>query len=439
MAKRATNGAGCFRPYKKDMFEYRVQYGTKSNGKPRIVNVTGKTKKECKDKMKEKLEKLDGPVCIEDCSKITLTELCYKHFNADLTETEKLKDTGADRREVTIKNQVAKYDIGKLQVMAITPQDVYQHIEYLIANTKLKVSSIQKAFYVINSAYNWAISQQMISVNPCTPVKEKITYRFKNLKDKHSTDSDIIVLSDEEIALFRAEATKLNKNSKPLYQYGLGALFILEVAIRSGEYSALRLDRYNETTHTLAVTMTRKRVRDRNAGEGEKKTKIVEGIVKNYHAREIVLSEEAERLLKAIIKNTKATNPNDYIQINSRGGPTEPTRLWNDFNIIYRKIGLDKGITGAHVLRRTFATKAYEAGASTLAIAAYLGDTEQTVTHYYISTRKRIRIGNKTINIIPLPNEAPKRGLREIKSTPIDVTKEPWYNDQYEVIDDEDD
>ena len=91
------------------------------------------------------------------------------------------------------------------------------------------------------------------------------------------------------------------------------------------------------------------------------------------------------------------------------------------------------------MLRRTFATKAYEAGASTLAIAAYLGDTEQTVTHYYISTRKRIRIGNKTINIIPLPNEAPKRGLREIKSTPIDVTKEPWYNDQYEVIDDEDD
>ena len=57
MAKRATNGAGCFRQYK-DGFEYRIQKGYKSNGKPNIINTTGKTKKECRGKNAKSLNSL---------------------------------------------------------------------------------------------------------------------------------------------------------------------------------------------------------------------------------------------------------------------------------------------------------------------------------------------------------------------------------------------
>lgn len=62
-----------------------------------------------------------------------------------------------------------------------------------------------------------------------------------------------------------------------------------------------------------------------------------------------------------------------------------------------------KDVSGVHILRRTYATIAHENGASTLDIAAYLGDDEKTVIKHYIATRKRIRVGNQTRNVVPLP------------------------------------
>lgn len=402
--KRSTNGSGCFRPYKYGGFEYRLQHGYKSNGNPNILTTLGKTKTECKEKMKKKLEGFTPFLCsFENCSKMSLAELCYKHLGEHLSEKDRLKAKSADRRESTIRNQIEKYPIGKLQVTAITFQDIDRHIEGLISNSGLSLSSIQKTFDVINSSYNWAISQQMLVTNPCNPVKDKIIHRFSSLKKKHTTDSVIIVLSDEEIEKLKSEAVKVDKNGKLVYQYGYGALFILATGIRSGEYCALRLSDWNRKTHTLLITKTRGISKNRNAKGDEPKYTARENVVKNYHAREIVLSQEAEALLEIICKNTHAVNPDDYIQINSDGNPTEPSRFGSDISTIYRRAGLGKEISGVHVLRRTFATIAHENGASTLDIAAYLGDEEQTVIKYYIATRKRIRVGDQTKNVVPLP------------------------------------
>ena len=404
MGKRSTNGSGCYRPYKYGGYEYRLQHGYKQNGKPNILTTLGKTKTECREKMKKKLEQITSvPLSIEDCSKITLTELCYKHLNEHLSEKDRLKGKSADRREGTIRNQIEKYPIGKLQVAAVTFQDVNRHIEGLINDSGLSLSSIEKAFDVINSAYNWAISQQMLMVNPCNPIKDKLKHRFSNLEDKHSTDSDIIVLSDEEIEKLKSEAAKLDERGKPIYQYGPGTLFILATALRSIEYCALRLSDWDREAHTISITKTRGISKDRNAKYSEPVYTARENIVKNNHARELVLSEEAEKLLKEICKNSGATNPDDYVQINSEGKPTEPSRFGTDINKIYKNAGLGKDVSGVHILRRTYATIAHENGASTLDIAAYLGDDEKTVIKHYIATRKRIRVGNQTRNVVPLP------------------------------------
>lgn len=404
MAKRATNGAGCFRQYK-DGFEYRIQKGYKSNGKPNIINTTGKTKKECREKMQKKLEQLALLPSSKDCLKMTLSELCKKHIEYDSKKIENLEDTSHSRRGVTARNQIDKYDIGKLQVTAITPMDIDRHIEWLISNTSLSLSSIEKTFHAINGAYKWAIAQQMLYFNPCDAVKDKFRHRIKKLAARYDTDAEILVLSDEEVEILKKQATKTYKNGKPVYEYGLGGLFLNETALRCGEYCALRVSDWHRNTHTLLITKTRHRVENFECKENEPKYILTEGPVKNYHVREIVLSEEAERLLEQICKNSGATNPDDYIQVNRRGKPTEPTKFIQSINNIFRKAGLDEGISGSHVFRRSYATRAHNKKADSIDIAAYLGDTEQTVIKHYIATGKKIRIGDKTQNVIPIPDK----------------------------------
>mgnify|MGYP003302003725 FL=1 len=109
-----------------------------------------------------------------------------------------LKPKAADRRESTINNQIAKYIIGSLQVQNITSKDLEDHIEVLINENHLSVSSIKKTLDVINSAFEWAISQKILFENPCTPVMKKLRKRLSDLETIEADDAGVIVLSAEE-------------------------------------------------------------------------------------------------------------------------------------------------------------------------------------------------------------------------------------------------
>ena len=79
---------------------------------------------------------------INNIYKDTLTTLCKKHLASDISHKHMLKPKAADRRESTINNQIAKYPIGCLQVQSVTSQDFENHIEGLISESKLSISSI---------------------------------------------------------------------------------------------------------------------------------------------------------------------------------------------------------------------------------------------------------------------------------------------------------
>lgn len=408
---RAKNGAGCMKKDKKTgRYRFQKQFGHNPDGRPRLLVVTGKTEKECRKKMEAKMEIAKAPPLNANlCKKMTLTDLCYRHFKAHLAEEDRLKPKSADRRESTIRNQVEKYPIGNLQVSSITSFDVDSHIEDLIKAKKLSVSSIQKAYDVINSAYKWAISQQLLRYNPCTAVHDKITHRFTNIEAKRSTVEEIRVLSSEEIVVFKNEANKLCRNGKPKYRIGLAAQLLLATGLRVGELCALLWSDWDRDAHTLSITKTRFTAKDRNAAAGETVYKAMEGIVKNCHWREISLSPEAEELLTKIFAISGKTSPEDYIVLNRSFNPTCPTRFINALNLLFRNSGLSEDIvihediSGAHIFRRTCATLMADAGIPTLKIAAYLGDLESTIIKHYIATSKKIKVGNKTKNIVPYP------------------------------------
>jgi len=297
-----------------------------------------------------------------------------------MSQRDRIKPTAADRRECTIRNQIEPYPIGSTQCSSVKSADVKNHIERLIDENKLSVSSIKKCFDVINSAYNWAISQEALSYNPCTKVCDEIRHRLSKLEDIDSDEEDVIVMSEEDAKL------------------------LMHTGIRVGELCALRWKNYDMKYHTLDVSRTRfeKRNRDKKL---DRKTIADEGPVKNYHARVIELNAEAIEVLEGIHNSALHTEPEDYILINRNGKPMAPDKATKPINTIFKNAGLGH-ISGAHVFRRTFATDMYDSGASIKSIAGYLGDLESTVSKHYIAVRKKVRQGDKVRNVVLLPKPA---------------------------------
>jgi hypothetical protein len=130
----------------------RRQYGYNENGKVRILTVTGKSRKECIRLMAERIAEIEKKAGVISGSD-TVEELCRKHLNAHLAQRGRIKATAADRRESTINNQVAPYPIAHMQAVTVRPADIEGHIETLISENRLSVSSIEKAFHVLNGAY----------------------------------------------------------------------------------------------------------------------------------------------------------------------------------------------------------------------------------------------------------------------------------------------
>lgn len=116
----------------------------------------------------------------------TVEDLCMRHLVFQMKGGE-LKPKSADRREGTIKNQIAKYPIGHMQVQVVSPTDIEEHINALIKKD-LSVSSIEKALDVINAAYEWGVVRGDIKTNPALSIKRTIKKRLSKLEAKiHKT------------------------------------------------------------------------------------------------------------------------------------------------------------------------------------------------------------------------------------------------------------
>ena len=401
MAKRK-NGEGTFIHLPSGKDRMRKQVGVLYNGKQRIITVTGTSETDCLRKMKAKIENDNGsPMSDANIKRLTLTELCMNHFKQHLSEKDRLKPKAADRRESTIRNQIEKYSIGHMQAVNVTSQDVENHIEMLIRDSGLSVSSIKKTLDVINAAYKWADNKGFISNNPCVPVLDTIKMRLSNLEKRNSSDGVVMVLSEEQIKMINNHVKSLVNSNTHTRLLGLSVSLLIETGMRSGELCALRWKDWDEDTHTISIDKTRNVTKDRTASVSSYKTN--ENEVKNYHARTIDLSDTAQAILREMKRITVKSDDDDYILVNRSNNPSNPSNFGRNINEFYGQVGLPSDITGAHILRRTCATNMHYEGCLLEDIAAYLGDTPETIVKHYISLTKKVVSNGKVKNVVQLP------------------------------------
>ncbi len=404
---RRKNGLGSFEKLPNGNLRMRKQFGTLPNGRPRILTVTGSSETDCLKKMRLR-EDETGDQCFDSGAirKITLSELCYRHLNEHLSERGRLKPKSADRRESTIRNQIEPYRIGRLQALAVSPTDINKHIELLIKEGKVSVSSIVKTLDVINAAYKWAKDQYYTEYNPCTPVQDRLKTRLKNLEKRDSSDGVVIVLSKDQAEQLTKMVDDLCEKAKPYrYLMGLSMLFLLHTGMRVGELCALRWCDWSESSNTLTISKTRNITKNRNS-KGPGDTYIPnENSVKNYHARTIALTGEAAIVLAEMKRVSPKTDPTDYILLGRSNEPSNPSNYDSNISKLYRLAGLPDEISGAHILRRTCATMMHDNGCRIEDIAAYLGDTTETIQKHYISLTKKIVADGEVKNVVQVPRK----------------------------------
>ena len=403
MAVRRSNGEGSFITMPNGKIKMRRQCGYKENGKARILTVTGKSRKECIRLMSERIAEIDKKAKVLSGGD-TVEELCRKHLNAHLAQRGRIKATAADRRESTINNQVAPYPIAHMQAVTVRPADIEGHIETLISENRLSVSSIEKAFHVLNGAYRWAVARQELSYNPCEAVREGLMNRLNRLAEKDSDSNDVIILSEHEVECLRKTALVRRENGTYKYPVGPYVLFLLETGMRVGELCALKWEnvQWDEDSTVVSIMGTRHLIKIREGDDTGYRAR--EGSVKNMHSRHIVLKSEAAEILEEIYNESKDTSPQGYVFVNRRLNPTNPSNAGRLINKFYRAAGLGEEVSGAHVLRRTFATGEFLKGADVKSIASYIGNLETTTSQYYISVENNVRIGGKIMNVAPLPH-----------------------------------
>lgn len=403
---RRNSGEGTFKKLESGKIRMRKQIGYLPNGTPRILSVTGTSETDCIRKMKKKEEQSVGIILADSnvCQKITLTDLCKLHLEEHLNEKGRLKPKAADRRECTIRNQIEPYMIGRLQASTVTSNDVRDHIENLINEGKLSVSSVTKALDVINAAFKWAVSRRYLNTNPCDPVMDSLKNRLTKLNNRNSSDGVVKVLGDNQIEELEKYVKELKFGGDEYkYMFSLSVLVLLYTGIRVGELCALRWRDWSEQSQTITISQTRFVSKH---GENDKKDKTYtpkEDVVKNYHSRTIILDPKAVNALQEIKRITPRKNSDDYIVINTKDNPTNPSNYDSRIKSIYMEAGLPEDISGAHILRRTIATKMHNDGCRVEEIAAYLGDEPRTVEKHYISLTQKIVADGKVLNVVKYP------------------------------------
>lgn len=408
--KRNAKGEGSFKINKNGSVTHRKNVGYKPNGRRKVLTVTAATKTACIREMKKKeAEWKRKKEAAHICTKDTIVNLCNRHLEYQI-ENGALKSKSIDRRECTIENQIKNYEIGSMQIQAITSVEVEEHINRLIAEKKISASSITKVVDVLNAAFDWAIRRGDLEMNPVHAIKPELKRKIGKLSQKGANEADVIALSDGEVELFVKEASTICRNGKNKYPAGEYCLLLLYTGMRVGEMLALRWKDWDGDNLVIekSISMTKNRQKEKKE---DNNFIPLEGTTKNQKARIIQLTDEAKWVLKKIKAGRDSAEPDELIVMTKTGRVNTASNLEHRLRVILNNAGLSDVNAGLHILRKTFATRMYEQGARVEEIAAYIGDLESTTRKYYIAIRKKIMAGGEVRQVVMLPGKEGKRDM----------------------------
>lgn len=341
------------------VFKFRNGYrgqiivGIDDEGKPIRRSVTGKTKKEVNEKLTcIKNSLITGSYIAPD--RITLCDLAKLMIKDDLNMNY-IKESTYFRHKETIKR------LESNSYLRITPIQELSYApikEYLLSETYLSQSFIDKIYDIIQKTLNEAVKRKIIIENPASEIKK---LKSSQLKEKVRA-----LTPDEECRLYKILTTEDVNYSEQM-------LLSMMTGMRMGEVNALKVDDINIRLKTISISKTISR-----SSKGE--AIISQGAKTANGNRMIRFSNAVLPLVNNILQHSHG---NEYLFV--RNGKLINTSQVNlQFQrVLERYIILDKKVKGKvslHSLRHTFATRCIEAGMQPKVLQHILGHSDIKIT-----------------------------------------------------------
>lgn len=362
MANKRANGEGSLGKYK-DGWRSRIMIGYNEDGKPIRKEFYGKTQKEVKEKLEQfKKQYLMDHIQVDD--KTTVEEWFYTYIFE--YKQNKIKPSSFERYEGIYRNYILGSSLGKTKLC------------------KLNVTTIQKYYnYLLNNTPGATIKSINQHLKPCLGEAEKQDYINKNYaklvelpKIKKEDTLEILTINQQKQFLQAIKGHKL----EVLFLIALGT------GLRLGEILGLKWEDIDFNNSTLSVKRSLKRVSFINK-DLTKEYKVIEQEPKTSNSYRTVpipkdilikLKEHKKTQNKEILKYGNLYNNNSYIFCNKLGYPLDSKQPTRNLQSILKKLDIDP--IKFHGLRKTYATRLFEANVQPKTVQSLMGHSDISIT-----------------------------------------------------------
>ncbi len=330
-------------------WEGRCWIGKKENGKPKYRSVYGKTLKEVREKLYplklkyQIIRQTQGESCI------TLQE--WSHFWLNIVQPEIKQSTYANyRHKLTyyVLSTIGDYQLNELN------HEAAKKLLVSLQERRLKPSTIQAIFRIVNQCINYAIQENHVTLNPFSSIKLPK------------------IMKKGDQALTKTEQKELEKAAVAEEKgKGLPTLLALHAGLRIGEVSALAWQDIDFERNLIHVKSTFQRV---FTVVENKKTELVYTSSKTAaSARSIPMSQTIRTALLQHKKHSAG-----IFVFSSKANPSEPRLLTYHFHKIRERANLKH--VHFHQLRHTFATRCIESNGDIKSVSQLMGHSSTKLT-----------------------------------------------------------
>ena len=351
--KRANGEHTIYYNKSRKLYVATMSFGYTDEGRPKRKSVSGKTKAEAMQKLKQlEVQIFNGNFLDE--SKITIYNLARQIIEDKFNMNEIGENTYYTHMS-TLKRLAPIYNTPLQLANETQLKDFFQNEIKLYSN-----SPLQKDYQMLKAVFKEAVRRKIIIDNPMDGIKQ-----YKSRKNSEKVRALTI---DEQQKLL----TVLSEND---IQYSAQMLLSMYTGMRMGEVNALYKKDINFTFKTINVQRTITRNTEGKAQVGENaKTEAGKRIIR--------VTDEVLSLLRDCFNIADENSPLLFTDrkkklISTNQIKSQFDRILAKYNIIDRSIS---GKVTMHSLRHTYATRMIEGGMQAKVLQELLGHTDIKIT-----------------------------------------------------------